>query len=192
MTAENRKFNLIQARNIAEWIAQTLSPFVQRIEIVGSIRRRRPKVKDIEVLFIPKYTIKAADLFSLQASEMHDCADAIINTLVAQGVIAKRTKTNDQITWGKQNKLAVHIETGIPVDFFATTEDKWWNALVVRTGGKMTNIRIAELAQKKGYSLEAGGTGFRGLDGQEHYQTTSEADVFKFVGLPFLSPSQRP
>jgi DNA polymerase/3'-5' exonuclease PolX len=192
MTAELPKFRLSTALNIAQWLADSLRPFTERIEIVGSIRRRRPQVKDIELLFIPKYRLKAADLFSLQASEMTDCAANAIETLVTQGVIAARANKLDRLTWGKQNKLAVHVESGIPVDFFATTEDKWWNSLVVRTGGKKTNIRIAQLALDKGWSLEAYGTGFRKLHGGEHYQTTSEADVFEFVGLPCLSPPQRP
>jgi DNA polymerase/3'-5' exonuclease PolX len=192
MTAELRKFQLATALKIAQRLADCLRPFTERIEIVGSIRRRRHLVKDIELLFIPKYRLKAADLFSLQASEMADCADNAIETLVTQGVIAARANKLDRLTWGKENKLAVHVESGIPVDFFATTEDKWWNSLVVRTGGKQTNIRIAKLALEKGWSLEACGTGFRKLTGEAHYQTASEAEVFEFVGLPCLSPPQRP
>jgi len=193
MTAtEPRKFRLDHARRVAEWFSQALSPFVERIEIVGSIRRRRPGVKDIELLFIPKFRLKAADLFSLKASEMTDCADNAINTMLTQGIIDRRVNKLDRVTWGKENKLAVHVESGIPVDFFATTQDKWWNSLVVRTGGKKTNVTIAQLALKKGWSLEAYGTGFRKLDGGQHYQTTSEEDVFKFVGLACLAPPQRP
>lgn len=45
--------------------------------------------------------------------------------------------------WGEKNKLAVHVRTGIPVDFFAATEANWWNYLVCRTGGEQNNIAIA-------------------------------------------------
>jgi DNA polymerase/3'-5' exonuclease PolX len=132
------------------------------------------------------------DLFSSKASEMTDLVDRYINQLKAGGVIEYRLNVKGGPTWGRDNKYAVHSETGIPVDFFATTADKWWNSLVVRTGGKKTNIEIARLAQAKGWSLEAYGSGFRKLDGTDHFQTTCEADTFAFVGLPLLSPPQRP
>jgi DNA polymerase/3'-5' exonuclease PolX len=194
MTTEARRHTLEDALRVANVLKAMLLPFVERIEIVGSIRRRRPFPKDVELLFIPKYALKSADLFSVKASEMKDLADAFINSLEETVVLRKRLSVTGVPAWGKENKLAVHIETGIPVDFFATTEDKWWNSLVVRTGGKKTNIAIATAAQKKGYSLEAYGTGFRSLclGCQPHHRTTSEADVFEFVGLPFLSPPQRP
>lgn len=52
-------------------------------------------------------------------------------------------------TWGDKNKLAIHIPSGIHVDFFATTERAWHNYLVCRTGGAENNIAISTAAQKK-------------------------------------------
>lgn len=90
------------------------------------------------------------------------------------------------------NKLAIHAASGISVDFFATTEKCWWNSMVVRTGGKQSNLNITTAAQRQGYSFEAYGSGFRKLGHpEEHYPTTSEADVFEFVGLPYLKPEDR-
>lgn len=39
---------------IAEKIKAQLAPHCDRIEIAGSIRRKKPEVKDIEIVVIPK------------------------------------------------------------------------------------------------------------------------------------------
>src|ERR1051326_7864590 len=44
---------LAQADKLAAKIAAELAPFCQRIEIAGSIRRRRPLVNDIDLVVLP-------------------------------------------------------------------------------------------------------------------------------------------
>lgn len=192
MTTELRRFQLDRAWRLAEKLRMTLMPFTERIAIVGSVRRECSYVKDIELLFIPKYTIKAADLFNDKSAEMHDCADAIINTLVAQGVLAKRLNSLGHETWGKENKHARHVESGIAVDFFATTADNWWNALVIRTGGVKTVLALTTGANKNGLTLHAYGDGFTNLKTGERIQTHSEREVFERAGVAYLEPTQRP
>ncbi|MDP2873417.1 MAG: hypothetical protein Q8P31_12890, partial [Bacillota bacterium] len=46
---------LQKARVIAEELKMLLEPGCARIEIAGSIRRRKPDPGDIELLFIPKF-----------------------------------------------------------------------------------------------------------------------------------------
>jgi DNA polymerase/3'-5' exonuclease PolX len=43
-----------QALAIAERTRAALAPYCDRIEIAGSIRRRNPSVKDIELVAIPR------------------------------------------------------------------------------------------------------------------------------------------
>ena len=45
---------LDQAQEIAEKVKEELAPHCFRIEIAGSIRRRKSEVKDIEIVAIPK------------------------------------------------------------------------------------------------------------------------------------------
>lgn len=45
---------LAQALAIAEKVKALLAPHCERIEIAGSIRRKKPDVKDIEIVAIPK------------------------------------------------------------------------------------------------------------------------------------------
>lgn len=177
------------AMTVAEALRTVLEPFCERIEIAGSLRRKKLEVGDIEILYIPKMGTRQRDLLE---TEQYDLADQQINAMLIDGRITKRPSKIGVFTWGPKNKLGIHTHTGIPVDFFATTESAWWNSLVCRTGGKDSNLLVTTTAQKRGYSFEAYGCGFRPLTlkGQRH-DTTSERDVFEFIGLPYLPPEKR-
>src|SRR3990167_7360212 len=51
---EVRGMELARAQEIAAQVLAELSPFCERCEIAGSIRRRKPEVGDIEIVAIPK------------------------------------------------------------------------------------------------------------------------------------------
>lgn len=183
------------ARAVAVKIVEALRPVCSRIEIAGSLRRLKPEVGDIEIVYIPKTTLvkDPQDLFGDRQISIN-AADLIIHALIQRGSLAKRTNVNGSETWGQWNKLAKAVHTGIPVDFFATTEVAWWNYLVCRTGSAETNTRIASLAQKKGYTWHMNSYGFEGVRPDrigERIQIKSEAEVFQFVGLDYLDPKDR-
>lgn len=179
-----------EALAIAEALKADLEPFCERIIIAGSLRREKPTVHDAEILLIPKIADgPPIELFGERPKV--DMAEFHIDSLLTSGVLAKRPSKIGVFTWGAKNKLAVHVASGLPVDFFSTTPDCWWNALVCRTGGKDSNLLITTTAQKRGWSFEAYGSGFKSLRGDDHHRTTSESDVFEFLGLPCLAPWQR-
>ena len=169
-------------------LREELAPYCERIEIAGSIRRRKPLVHDIEILFIPKMVKIKLGLFDEEESS---AADAKLATMLLNGGLDKRPNKLGHFTWGSQNKLGIHVNSGIPVDFFTTNADRWWNSLVCRTGGKFNNLLITTTAQNRGWSFEAYGSGFRKIGYGDHHQTTSERDVFEFIGLPYKDPSER-
>lgn len=184
-----KRYPYAVALNVAEALRTALEPFCERIVIAGSLRRQKPDVGDIELLLIPKVGTRQKDLLD---TEQYDRAGEFIDGWLKSGVVAKRPNKNGVFTWGSQNRLAVHVKSGIPLDIFTTTPACWFNALVVRTGPKDSNLLITTTAQKKGYSFEAYGSGFRSLNGHNPYhQTTSERDVFEFIGLPYLEPRDR-
>ena len=45
---------LEKAKVIANIVVKALEPFCDKIEIVGSIRRQKPTVKDIDLVLIPR------------------------------------------------------------------------------------------------------------------------------------------
>jgi len=171
---------LERAEKIAEQLKPLLEPACEceRVVVVGSIRRRKPEVGDIELLCVPKF-INGVDQL-----------DRELGALAIQRILALRRNKRGSTAYGPKNKLMVHVPSGIGVDIFSTTEECWPVALVVRTGGKATNIRISMAAQERGYQFHAYGRGFTRADGSELI-CRSEADVFKAVGLAYREPWER-
>lgn len=136
---------------------------------------------------IPRVETRAnpADLF---AEMQGDLAEGVIAEWLGAGVLTKRLSVDGRTSWGPKNKLAVHEETGIPVDLFAATRENWWNYLVCRTGPAESNMQIAGEALKRGWKWNPYGVGFSrgGRDDQDYEErvVTCEAEVFRFVGLP--------
>lgn len=172
---------------LAVALKKMLSPYCERIEIAGSIRRYKPEVGDIELLYIPKFEGRPDGLFDhKEVSLVDECLDEMLKT----GELRKRPSKTGVFTWGAQNKLGIHVATGIPVDFFATDAVRWWVALVIRTGSKETNLRLTTGAQKRGGQIHAYGSGVTFKDGRE-ITATSEKDVFDMCGVPYLPPEKR-
>jgi len=170
---------LERAKAIAEKIKAVLDSSCERIVIAGSIRRQKPDVGDIELLCIPKY-IAGVDML-----------DAKIQTLIHFDMLGYRLNKLGSKVYGPKNKLLAHLPSGIGVDVFSTNELCWPVALVVRTGGKMTNKEIAFQAIERGMRFHAYGRGFTLPDGKGELICHSEADVFKAVGLAYREPWER-
>jgi len=168
---------LAAARTIAEDLKAQLLSACDRIEIAGSIRRRKPVVGDIELLVIPKFVNGVDQL------------DREIKQLMSQSILGYRPNKLGNRSYGPEHKLLTHLPSGIGVDIFSTDTTRWWIALVVRTGGKATNISIATAARGRGCRFHAYGAGFSTPRGQ--VVCRSEREVFEAVGLPYRRPEER-
>lgn len=188
ITCEDRKWPRGLGRAVALELIERLEPYCQRIEVAGSIRRGKPMVGDVELLFVPKIRLKKA---SINASivEVPE-TDAIIDTMLADGTLAKRLSSVRRTTWGPANKLAVHVGTGMAVDLFGTTTVAWWNALTCRTGGAETNKKLAQSAIANGRNWNVYGQGVTMADGTV-IRAESEEHVFELCGVSFLRPDER-
>lgn len=186
--SDRPKFPREAALPVAKELCDFLQPFCERLVVAGSLRRRKKQVGDVELLFISRTEKRPDGLFD---SLDFDLAEEAITTLLKRGILTQRPNIAGQFTWGAENKLAVHVASRIPVDLFKTDEKRWWNALVVRTGGKNNNLLITTTAQRKGWSFEAYGSGFHKLLGTERHDTTSEEDVYAFLGLEYKQPWER-
>ena len=185
--SDKQKFPRAAALAIAGELVAELEPFCQRIEIAGSIRRRKPEVGDIEILHVSRIEDRQVDMFSKAPV---DVAAEKIDQMLAAGVIAKRANVRGHFTWGPQNKLAVHVASGIPVDFFSTSLERWWVALVIRTGSRETNLRLTTGALAQQRTLHAYGSGVTCQGGQT-IDANSEEEVFQMCGVDFLPPHER-
>lgn len=189
MSAERQRYPRAVALKIAEELEFQLAPLCRACRIVGSLRREKPDVGDIELLYIPiwRKVRSPVDMFAqVPCSEAED----LIAAWLKLGTLKQRPNKLGNFTWGPQNKLAIHAASGIPVDLFATTEENWWVSLVIRTGGKETNLRLTTGAHACGRKLHAYGSGFTDRDGGR-LLCKSEEEVFGFAGLPYLPPEKR-
>lgn len=183
-----KKFDRKVAISAAGEITNYLAGSCERIIMAGSLRRRKLKVGDVEVLYISRVTEEPDGLFDKKRVNL---ADRTLDNLLKTGVIAKRKNVNGSEMWGEKNKLAVHVASGIPVDFFSTTVDAWHNYLVYRTGGARNNTLIAEAYQRRGAKWNPYGPGYTSQNGISH-QNKTEADVYENAGLKYLHPWERP
>lgn len=183
------------ALQVADQLLALLTPGCERIAIAGSLRRGKPDVGDVEVLYIPR-VVRRPDPADMFAEVDVNLTEQLIGDGLALGFIGQRLNADGRVSWGTKNKLAVHIETGMPVDLFAATAENWSNYLVCRTGPAESNMRIAQEAQARGWKWNPYGSGFsRGGSGDVDYEVhsvTSEAEVFRFVGLPVPEWSEFP
>ena len=118
-----------KALQIAEKVKQQLEPYCDRIEIAGSIRRKKPEVKDIEIVAIPN------DRFQI-------------------GLIINKWKKIEGNIEGKYMQRELPDE--IRLDLFFATERNWGNILLIRTGDLDFCKKFMILILKNGYKQENG------------------------------------
>ena len=173
------KWPLDYATKIAEELKTMLEPTCERIQIAGSIRRKKPFVGDIELLCIPK-----VDAFG--SAHLIDCSLA---ELCAQDVLALRLNKRGQHTYGPKNKLLVHPASGINVDLFTADAQNWGMALMVRTGPKECNIMMMTRFRSLGMQGHAYG-GVTNAQGRE-IDCPNEETVYWLLGWGWVPPEER-
>jgi hypothetical protein len=159
----NTQYKLEEANTIAEQIIRILQPQCDRIQIAGSIRRRRPTVHDIDIVTLPTPT--PLDNITTTLSNHY--------TIKANGPKVKRLLANN-----------------IQADIYITTPDTWTTTLLIRTGSKENNIRLCTIARSKGLQLHANGDGLTDQGGNTIPCHTEEA-IYHALGIPYQEPHQR-
>jgi DNA polymerase (family X) len=146
-------------------------PGVQAGAIAGSIRRGRPTIGDVDILI-------ASDDFQ-----------PVMDTVVALEGVARVLGYGD-------TKSSVELHSGLQVDVRVLAKKKWGTALQYFTGSQAHNIKVREIALKKGYSLneealrpvDAAGNM---LDESHYVYCESEEEVYEKIGLQWVAPEMR-
>lgn len=141
-------------------------PFVIKLAVAGSIRRKAPTVKDADILICIKKT-------KTNLAKLFEACQRIFGS-VAGG----ETKLRTTITIG-----------GNPydVDLMVIEDESWGAALNYFTGSAQHNIAMREMAKERGLRVNEYGVwkGNKNLGGRH------EEDLFSILGVPFLEPEQR-
>ncbi len=155
------KIALERAEKVAEAVVKRLSPYCKKVEVAGSIRRRKPWVNDIDLVLIP------SDLWNLHQEVM--------------GLGQMRMSGS---------KILRVMDGDTQVDIYVADETTWATLLLIRTGSVENNIRLATLAKRKGCHLAASGDGLFNERG-ERIAGDSEESIYRALGLPYQKPEER-
>jgi DNA polymerase (family 10) len=152
---------LDRAEKTASEIIKRLAPYCKKIEVAGSIRRRRPRVHDIDIILIP------GDPWGL------------FGELPKIGAV--------RMSGGKLSRVMIGA---IQVDFYFATEETWATLLLIRTGSIENNIRLCSRAKDRGWTLHADGSGLFNQAG-ERIAGDTELSIYLSLELPYQKPEDR-
>ena len=161
------KFNrllLSQAESIAHTVIEKLKtiPQVEKTSTLGSIRRRKDTVGDIDI--------------ALSTSDPHSIAATL-----------KQWELCDQIVASGEDLIRIQLTNGTQVDIKMCPPQQWGSMLQHFTGSKQHNIALRERAIKQNKSLSEQGIKIKGI--WQRYQT--EREVYQEIGLQYIPPEMR-
>ncbi len=137
---------------------------VDRIDLAGSLRRWKDTIKDIDILATsdnPKEVMK---------------------------VFVHLPHVKDVLMQGT-TKSTVIIHEDLQVDLRVVEKESYGAAMAYFTGSKEHNIRLREMAMKKGLKINEYGI-FREKDNKK-VGGEKEEDVYRTLGLPYIPPELR-
>jgi len=154
------------ARAVAEQVAGALRAHggVERLEVAGSLRRMRETVKDVDILVTSTEPARVIETLTSLPS---------VTEVIARG----------------DTKVSVRHQDGLQVDLRVVEPSAFGAALQYFTGSKDHNVRVRELAKRRGLTISEYGV-FEEKSGRRVAGET-EDEVYATVGLPWIPPELR-
>jgi DNA polymerase (family 10) len=151
-------------------VALARMPQVQRVTYAGSLRRFSPTIGDLDILCATEAPAEVMAAFRESPQ---------VETVLLSG----------------ETKTRVRLLNGLETDLRCLDETRWGTALQYFTGSQAHNVKLRELALKRGfslseYSLTRTSLAEAGKDGSE-ILCAEEDDVYQALGLPYIEPELR-
>ncbi len=158
---------LERAREIADRVVALLAPHCDRIEIAGSIRRRKAEVGDIEVVAIPRpYDV------GLFASGVASVVDGW-------------AKVRGELPCRYTQRM---LPEGIALDLFFARACNWGLIYAIRTGSAEYSHRVLACGwSSRGYKSVGGMLTRNGVP----VPVREERDLFALAGVQWVDPDAR-
>jgi DNA polymerase (family 10) len=174
---------LDDAERLAAEVVDLLAPATERVEVAGSIRRRKAEVGDIEIVAIPRLA-PALDLWEPIASD--DLLEARVRDLRNIRTLRLRD-VGGRVRDGRRYKALDYA--GAPLDLFIVRPPATWGVLLfLRTGPEGWNRRVVTECRYRGLRFQDGRIVTRsGLP----VASETEEDVFRALGLAWVDPPAR-
>jgi DNA polymerase/3'-5' exonuclease PolX len=166
---------LAEAQAVADAVLQRLAPYVKRAVVAGSVRRKRPDCKDIEIVAEP------LDVPDGLFGETRPAAQEILDAARAWGPLAKAGEKYIQVT--------DVLGSGLALDLFLVTPPASWGAiLTIRTGPADFSTMMVSKLRGRFMRCEHGRVLGRG--GVE-VPTPDEEAFFAACGVAYVRPEDR-
>ena len=146
---------------LANQLTDVLDKYCQKIEVVGSIRRNKDMIGDIDMVVIPNIPI-----------------DEFIENV----------KQIIEFDYGKKKKI-FGMFNGRPVNIFVSTFESFGACIYQTTGPALYNIYIRQRAKRKGMKLNEYGLFKRETD--EKVAGATEEEIFQALELTYIEPTER-
>ena len=179
--------NLVKAKQKAESLIALIDDVCLRVEIAGSIRRRKSQVKDIEIVALPK-TKPGKDLFGNTIEEI-SFLEIRLNGLLQH---------NNDLSFDPELKRNGHkykrlLWHGVKVDLFIAGRSREYGALMAIRTGPWDFSKMLVTKQEYGGAMP---NDFRQQDNQiwtpnGPLETSNELKYFAALGIPFWLPWER-
>lgn len=152
-------FALENAREIVKKLKS--QNYINKVEVAGSIARRKETIGDIDILITTKNPSKAMDYFT----SLPDVKRVIAKGLTKSSVIYNDTE----------------------VDIRALDPNQFGSAMQYFIGSKAHNVAVRKIAIKKGYKLSEYGL----FKGKKVIAAKEEKEIYKKLGMQWIPPELR-
>lgn len=146
---------------LANNLKRRLKPLTKKIEVAGSIRRKKNVIRDLDIVLVPTNRKQ------------------IKHEIMQMGMPIK----------SGENIISRTID-GIQVDFYIATPKEWGAMLLFLTGSRQFNIASRSIAKKK-YNLSLTQTGLYTADKKILISSKSEKEIFNFLRREYIPPKMR-
>ncbi len=136
--------------------------FVKKIEIAGSIRRKKATIRDIDLIVLSNEPEKVMSAF-VKLPE--------VKTILGKG----------------KTKGSIVLKNGINADLRIFDKRTFGAGLLYFTGNKDHNIKLRQIAIKKGLKLSEYGLFKNG----KRIAGETEEEIYKKLGLKYMKPEER-
>ena len=157
---------LEEASLLASQIVVNIKHFCDKIEVAGSIRRKRPEVNDIDLVAIPQMF-----MWTSFEAQLRPWAP-------------KRLKHGNEL---QRFLIPLRVNT-VELDIYRATPQTWGTILLIRTGSKEHNIKLCSRARAMNMMLSAKDGVIK--DGKVVASRTEE-EIFRALDLDFVPPELR-
>lgn len=177
------KIELAEAHRLAEKIVALVSPAMDRVEIAGSIRRKKPVVGDIELVGIPADQERLVSLLRQMGQTIKPGVPGVVPWSPKPGA----------------RYIRVRLDAGMNLDVFLASPNNWGGLFLMRTGsgagldGNSFN-GFTPGAFKRWKKLSGGGRmtdAMPTMPTGEQLWVPEEQDFFDLLEMDFVPPEER-